>query len=100
MPVAVTMQIVWGIDAVIVQDSLHGHKGDIEAKVDEVIGNALVPPRRVLHRHFQDCVPKFVSDSLWATLLLAVADAVILVADELVVPSINGFGAELALNFT
>ena len=41
MPVAATIQIVWGIDAVIVQDSLHGHKGDIEAKVDAVIGNAL-----------------------------------------------------------
>ena len=100
MPVAATIQIVWGIDAVIVQDSLHGHKGDIEAKVDEVIGNALVAPRRILHRHFQDCVPKFVSDGLWATLLLAVADAVILVTDELVVPSINGFGAELVFNLT
>ena len=100
MPVTATMWGIRGIDAVIVQDSLHGHKGDIEAKVDEVIGNALVAPRRILHRHFQDCVPKFVSDGLWATLLLAVADTVILVADELVVPSINGFGAELALNLT
>ena len=100
MPVAATVRVVRREDAVIVQDSLHGHKGDIETKVDEVIGNALVPPRRILHRHFQDCVPKFVSDGLWATLLLAVADAIILVADELVVPSINGFGAELALNLT
>lgn len=100
MPVAATVWDIRGIDAVVALNALHGHKGDIEAKVNEIIGNALVAPRRVLHRHFQDCVPKFVSDGLWATLLLAVTDTVILVADELVVPSINDFGAELALNLT
>ena len=49
MPAAATVWGIRGTDAVIVQDSLHGHKGDIEAKVDEIIGNALVAPRRILH---------------------------------------------------
>ena len=51
MPVAATVWDIRREDAVIVQDSLHDHKGDIEAKVNEIIGNALVAPRRVLLGH-------------------------------------------------